>query len=52
MEKRTWSYTWQGVIGLIYYIKQNDNENCYTSVKVKPKNVFGFPHDEDMSEPY
>lgn len=38
--------------GLVYYVKKNDNENWYTVVKVKPTNVFDFPHDEDNSDPY
>jgi hypothetical protein len=38
--------------GLVYYVKRNDSENWYTVVKVKPRNVFDVPHDEDDSEPY
>ncbi|XP_058775718.1 uncharacterized protein LOC131649992 [Vicia villosa] len=36
----------------VYYVKQNNNQNWYTVVKVKPRNVYDFPQDEDDSEPY
>ncbi|CAJ2637911.1 unnamed protein product [Trifolium pratense] len=38
--------------GLVYYVKNNDSENWYTVVKVKSRNVFDFPQDEDDSKPY
>ncbi|KAJ1409113.1 Transposase-associated domain [Sesbania bispinosa] len=37
--------------GLVYYVKHSDKENWYTVVKVKPRNIFDLP-DEDDSEPY
>ncbi|KAJ1384255.1 hypothetical protein SESBI_42699 [Sesbania bispinosa] len=36
---------------LVYYVKHSDKENWYTVVKVKPRNIFDLP-DEDDSEPY
>ncbi|XP_058776589.1 uncharacterized protein LOC131650901 [Vicia villosa] len=38
--------------GSVYFVKQNNNQNWYTLVKVKPRNVYDFPQDEDDSEPY
>lgn len=37
---------------LVYYVKHNDRENWHVVVKVKPRNIFDLPYDEDDLEPY
>lgn len=37
---------------LVYYVKENANKNWYTVVKVKPRNFFDFPQEEDGSDAY